>query len=300
MDDHPVRRRPPVRATPRVALVSCREFPLGDEDGPALVTACASVGLDAQWRVWDDHSVHWPSYDLVVLRATWDYALRRDEFVGWAEAVPRLANPADVVRWNTDKRYLRDLVAAGVPVVPTTWLTPGDQVRLPQTGEYVVKPAVAAGGRDAARYGPEHADLAGKHAERLLAEGRPVLIQPYLTGVDEVGETALLYCGGDYSHAVRKGPLLTGPDLTVDGLFRPETISPREPSAAEREVAEQALAVVAGGADRLLYARVDLLPGPDGEPLLLELELTEPSLFLTAVPDSVDRFAAAIAAHVAR
>jgi glutathione synthase/RimK-type ligase-like ATP-grasp enzyme len=287
------------RALPRVALVSCRALPLGDEDGPALQAACVAAGLDSEWLVWDDPAVDWASYDLVVVRSTWDYAPRRDDFVAWAESVPRLANPADVIRWNTDKRYLRGLTELGLPVVSTSWLSPGQDVVLPRDREYVIKPAVGAGGRDTARYRPEHAELAYEHARRLLAEGRQVMLQPYLAGVDEVGETALLYCGGGFSHAVRKGPLLTGPDAEVAGLYREEQIEPREPSAAERKVADHALAAVPGGPDRLLYARVDLIPGPDGDPLLLELELAEPSFFLDASPPAADRFAAAIAARVA-
>lgn len=287
------------RALPRVALVSCRALPLGDEDGPALQAACVAAGLDTEWLVWDDPAVDWTSYDLVVVRSTWDYAPRRDDFVAWAESVPRLANPADVIRWNTDKGYLRELTELGLPVVATSWLSPGQDVVLPRDREYVVKPAIGAGGRDTARYRPEHAELAYEHARRLLAEGRQVMVQPYLPGVDEVGESALLYCGGQFSHAVRKGPLLTGPDPEVAGLYRDEEIEPREPSAAERKVADHALAAVPGGPERLLYARVDLLPGPDGDPLVLELELTEPSFFLEAAPAAADRFAGAIAAQVA-
>jgi glutathione synthase/RimK-type ligase-like ATP-grasp enzyme len=291
-------RRSPSRVLPRVALASCRALPFGDEDGPLLLAACAATGLDAEWRVWDDPAVDWNSYDLVILRATWDYPLRRDEFVAWADSVPRLANPADVVRWNTDKRYLADLAAAGVPTVATTWLVPGDEVAIPEDGEYVVKPAVSAGGVDTGRYGPEHADLAREHARRLLDAGRPVMVQPYLPAVDTHGETALLYSGGAYSHAIRKGALLAGPGSQVEGLYRPESIDAREPSEAERDIAEATLAAVPGGADRLLYARVDLVPGTDGAPQLLELEVTEPSLFLTYAPRSADRFAAAIAARV--
>jgi glutathione synthase/RimK-type ligase-like ATP-grasp enzyme len=287
------------RALPRVALVTCRELPVGDEDGPALQAACSAAGLDADWRVWDDPAVDWGSYDLVVIRSTWDYTRHRDDFVAWATSVPRLANPADVVAWNTEKTYLRELADAGLPVVPTTWLEPGVEPRLPEDGEYVVKPAVGAGARHTARYGPEHGEQARRHAAGLLAAGERVMVQPYLAAVDQVGETALLYCGGGYSHAIRKAPLLTGPDPDVPGLYRPETVEPREPSEEERAVAEAALAAVPGGPQRLLYARVDLLPGPDGEPLLLELELTEPSFFLTASPGAADRFARAVAAAVA-
>ncbi|MFL6131027.1 MAG: RimK family alpha-L-glutamate ligase [Mycobacteriales bacterium] len=288
--------RRPTRATPRVALATCREHPAGDEDAPLLLAACSAAGLDAEWRVWDDAAVDWDSYDLVVIRSTWDYVPRRDDFAAWAASVPRLANPADVVRWNTDKTYLRDLAGAGVPVVPTEHLAPGDAPAWPADWlEVVVKPAVSAGGQDTARYGPGDVDRARTHAGKLLAASRRVLVQPYLTAVDEVGETAVVHVGGAYSHSLGKAALLLpGAAAEIDELWRPERIEAREPSAAERAVAEQALAAVPGGPERLLYARVDLLPGPDGDPLVIELELTEPSLFLTAVPAGADRFAAAI------
>jgi len=298
--DEPSRHRAArSRALPRVALVSCRELPLGDEDGPVLQAACAAAGQDTEWLVWDDPAVDWTSYDLVVIRTTWDYSPRRDDFVAWAESVPRLANPAAVVRWNTDKTYLRDLAAAGVPVVPTTWLSPGGEVDLPDGCEVVIKPTVSAGARDTARYGAGESHLARAHALALLDDGRPVMVQPYLGAVDDAGETGLLFCGGSYSHAVRKAPLLVGEDDPVDGLYREEQISPRDPAAAELALAERVLAAVPGGAGGLLYARVDLLPGADGEPLLLELELTEPSFFFGTAPGSAERFAAAVAAATA-
>lgn len=290
--------RGPSRALPRIALATCRELPTGDEDGPVLLAACAAAGLDTEWRVWDDAAVDWSSYDLVVIRSTWDYVPRRDDFAAWAASVPRLANPAGVVDWNTEKVYLRDLEAAGVPIVPTRWLEPGDEPGdLVTAGEVVVKPTVSAGARDTARYGPADAARATAHAERLLADGRRVMVQPYLASVDEVGETAVMHVGGAYSHAIRKSALLrAGEPDTVEGLYRPEEITERQPSAAERELAELALAAVPGGAERLLYARVDVLPGPDGEPVVIEVELTEPSLFLLTVPAAADTFAAAIRA----
>lgn len=285
----------PARRLPRIALATCRQLPGGDEDSPPLLAACAAAGLDAEWRVWDDPAVDWDSYDLTVIRATWDYAPRRDDFAAWAASVPRLANPSDVVAWNTDKTYLRDLAAAGVPVVETTWLAPGDPLDGVSWTDVVVKPTVSTGSRDTARYVPGEEDRARDHASRLLAAGRPAMVQPYLSGVDELGETAVVHLGGPYSHAIRKGPLLRPgqPDQT-EALWRPEDITAREPSAAERELAERTLAAVPGGPGRLLYARVDLLPGPDGTPVLIELELAEPSLFLLTVPAAAERLAAAI------
>jgi hypothetical protein len=135
---------------------------------------------------------------------------------------------------------------------------------------------------------------------RLAAAGRTVMIQPYLEAVDTVGETALMFVGGEFSHAIRKGPMLDGPDLgpaeREAGLYKPEAISAREPSAAERALAEYVLDAMPSRLGGLLYARVDVIPGPDGEPVLIELELTEPSLFLGFAAGAAQRFADAIAA----
>lgn len=292
----------------RIAIATAAEFPDLDEDGPVLLGALAEQHIEAEPAVWTDDEVDWSSYDLVVVRSTWDYHQRREEFLDWAhrvEAVTTLANSAQVLAWNTDKTYLRTLQQARLPVVPTDWLEPGDVFVLPETGEYVVKPAVSAGSRDTNRYRVgDHDGRAEGHASALLAAGRTVMVQPYLAKVDTDGETALFFFGGVFSHAVRKGPLLTpGMDL-VAGAYAPEAIEEREPSAAEREAADQvldALAQVAPAArQQLLYARVDLVPGADGSPTLLELELTEPSMFLvhdgTGGAASAARFAAAIGA----
>jgi glutathione synthase/RimK-type ligase-like ATP-grasp enzyme len=278
-----------------VALATCRALPTGDEDATELLAATGAAGLDADWRVWDDPAVDWDSYDLVVIRSTWDYVPRRDDFAAWAASVPRLANPADVVAWDTDKTYLRELAEAGIPVVPTAWLTPAASDDWPSWPDLVVKPTISAGSRDTARYGPDEQDRARDHARRLLDAGRAVMVQPYLSGVDTEGESALVYVGGEFSHSVRKAAVLRPGDAAeTDELWRPEEITERKPAAAEQALAERILAAVPGGAGRLLYARVDLLPGPDGAPVLVELELAEPSLFLSVVPGSADRLAAAI------
>jgi glutathione synthase/RimK-type ligase-like ATP-grasp enzyme len=295
------------RAAARVAFVTCAELGGLDPDDRLVVPPLAGRGIAADTAVWDDPAVDWNGYDLVVLRSTWDYPGRRDAFVRWAAGVgavgARLANPPDVVAWNTDKRYLDTLASAGVPVVPTTWVTPGGPPWiLPRSGEVVVKPAVGAGSIDTGRYdlaSSTHRTLAQAHCGRLLAAGRTVMVQPYLSAVDSYGETALLYLGGRYSHAVRKGPMLAGPSVDEPGLYRPEQITPREPSTVERAVADAALAAVPNGAGRLLYARVDLIPGDDGSPVVVELELTEPSMFLGTAEGAAARFADAIADRVA-
>jgi hypothetical protein len=290
---------PPVPpGAPRVAFVTCAPVPDLDPDDRLAAEALEAAGIRVEPAVWDDPTVDWTAHDLTVLRSTWDYAERRDDFVTWAAAVPRLANPADVVAWNTDKTYLRELAAAGLPVVPTRWLEPGRPHRLPDRGEWVLKPSVSCGSRDTGRYdlaSPEHRRLAARLLDRLLAAGRTVMLQPYLRAVDAAGETAVIHLGGRLSHAVRKAALLHGPHLGDNALYLTEQIDPRPATAAERAVAERVLAAVPGGPDRLLYARVDLIPAPDGTPTLLELELTEPSLFLSHAPGAPRRLADAIA-----
>ncbi|MET8234817.1 hypothetical protein ABZS77_29495 [Micromonospora sp. NPDC005298] len=296
------------RGRPRVALVTCTELTELDPDDRLVLAPLAARGVTVEAPVWDEPDVDWSSYDLVVLRSPWDYALRRDEFVTWAATVPALVNPADVVRWNTDKRYLGELSAAGVPTVPTSWVEPGESWQPPaDTGEYVIKPAVSAGSQDTGRYDladPEHRDLAVAHVRRLSTAGRTTMIQPYLSAVDTEGETALLFLAGPdglaFSHAIRKGPMLTGPDLGPDGLYKAEEISARTARPDQLAVAERTLATVPGGTRQLLYARVDLIPGPDGDPVLVELELTEPSLFIGYADGAPERLATGITTHLAR
>jgi len=285
--------------TATIAFATCAELPAGDEDSQRLEAALNAAGSTGSWQVWNDPEVDWAGFDLVVVRSTWDYTIDRDAFIGWARRVPRLANPGDVLAWNTDKTYLRDLAAAALPVVPTGWSNPGDPVELPG-GELVVKPSVGAGSNGAGRFDAESHDAARTHAAALHDAGRTVMVQPYLADVDTAGETALIYFDGSFSHAIRKAPMLgqgtvneLSPGLST-GLFVPERITARRPDAAELAVGEQVLAEIRKrfGAD-LLYTRVDLLPGVDG-PVVIELELTEPSLFLQDDEGAAARLAAAV------
>jgi glutathione synthase/RimK-type ligase-like ATP-grasp enzyme len=291
--------------TARVALVTAAAAQGLDEDMPLLLRALAAQGAEAAEVVWDDPAVEWGGFDLVVVRSTWDYFARREEFLAWAErvaAVSELHNPVPVLRWNSDKRYLLDLERAGVPIVPTTFVEPDGEVELPAgaagTVDLIVKPAVSAGSNDTARYGPGEREAALAHVARLQADGRVAMVQPYQHGVDEHGETALLYFDGRFSHAIRKGAIFASGPQMVGGLFAREEIRPREPSAAEREVGEAALRAAAEAlpaeVQPLLYARVDLVPLVGGSPGVLELELCEPSVFLAHAAGGVNRLTAAI------
>jgi glutathione synthase/RimK-type ligase-like ATP-grasp enzyme len=276
-----------------------------DDDLEPLAAALREAGADVSIPDWDDSGVDWSAFDRIVLRSPWDYTTRLPEFLAWAARAAKgaaLINPLSVIRWNTDKHYLADLAGAGVPPVPSAFIEVGGAaaggvdafLAMHATPELVVKPSVGAGSRDAQRYGREDRAAAIAHVERLLAERRSVLLQPYLDRVDEAGETALLFFGGTFSHAVRKGPLLRRGEAPTRALFAPEHITPRVPDAGERRVAEQAVAAVPFGVPA--YARVDLIRDADGNPCVLELELTEPSVFFKHGPGSAARFASVILA----
>jgi O-ureido-D-serine cyclo-ligase len=295
---------------PEIVLVTAAAARDLDDDLPPLVEALRDAGASAHIVDWDDAAIDWSRFDLALLRSTWDYTTRLPEFLAWAAraaASTTLLNAPEVVRWNTDKHYLGELADAGVATVPSAFVEPGVDagdaldafVRAhPHVAEIVVKPVVGAGSRDAQRYARGDRDAMRAHIERLLDARRSVLLQPYLARVDEYGETALLYFDGVFSHAIRKGPLLKRGEGSTRALFAAEHITPREPGADERALAERVLAAIPF-ASPLLYARVDLIRDDDDTPRLLELELTEPSLFLAHGAGAAARFARALLARCA-
>jgi glutathione synthase/RimK-type ligase-like ATP-grasp enzyme len=288
---------------PKVALLSTERFFEWDEDLPGLVDELRRLDVDVTVADWHDAGCDWSAFELVVIRSTWDYTDDPNGYLQTLERIAeatRLANPLPAVVANVDKAYLVRLLQLGAPVVPTTVLAPGDPVVLPAGVAVVVKPTVSAGARDTERYDPDDEAAAQAHVERLHAAGRSVLVQPYVDAVDDRGETGLVYVGDRFSHAFRKGALLTSDAPFVENTYREETIEPRTPTAEELDVAEGVLDLVGDlvpGCSRtdLVYARVDLVPGPGG-PLLMELELIEPSLFLPTSAGAAARAASAIAA----
>ncbi len=273
----------------RVAVATCAGDDV-DVDSPLLLDALAGVGITAELAVWDDPSVEWDRVDLTLVRSTWDYAPRRDEFLAWARARRRIANRAEILEYSTDKHYLADLAARGHPVVPSHFCDRGERPDVPD-GPFVVKPTVGAGSIDVTRYRSDEVTAARAHVARLHAAGRDALIQPYLESVDTRGEHALVFIGGAFSHAMTKGAMLNVDGGARTALFRRERMSVTTPDPDARAVAERVLADPRF--DDLLYARVDLLASDEGW-LILELELAEPSLFLTHVPDAARRLARAV------
>lgn len=277
---------------PDVAIATHAAHPEPADDDRRFVERLEARGLTVEARPWSAPGRPWTEARTIVIRSTWDYPKRRPEFLRWVARAARgrsMWNPPRVLRWNTDKSYLRRLGQRGIPIVPTrevtrarprTWAAVvrgfGDRV--------VVKPRVSADGYLTAILESADDRAGPAHLREVLAHG-PALVQPYLPAVEALGERSLIYLDGRYSHAVRRTPI-----LRPGGRGGPEPSEPPPPAA--RRLAERV--VDAAGARSLLYARVDLVPDPAGTYRLLELELTEPTLYLDRDPRAPERLALAL------
>jgi glutathione synthase/RimK-type ligase-like ATP-grasp enzyme len=285
-------------------VAACALFPDLHDDWPLLRPALREAGVDASTAVWNDPAVDWGSFDLVVAMGAWDNIHQADAFLAWVDAtagagVPVRNSPA-TLRWNIDKHYLRDLERAGVPTVPTSWVEPGaDDAALAAlvfpAGEAVVKPSVSGGGYRTARYQPDDLTAARAHVRTLTGAGRTAMVQPYQPRVDSEGETGLIYIGGRFSHAIHKDPMIRRGVGPSDGLIENQVVTPATPSAAQRRVAEHAIAAAAALVGSPTYARVDMVETVDGGPALLELELLDPALFFPCHPEGAVTLATELA-----
>ncbi|MCI4325530.1 MAG: hypothetical protein L3K00_06595 [Thermoplasmata archaeon] len=273
-------------------------MPTVPAEDEVLAAALRRRGLRVAHPIWDDSSVDWSAFRIAVVRSTWNYHRQRPAFLRWSQRAARqvdLWNRPEVLRWNTDKRYLRELGRAGVPVVPTLWSFRGRPIDLARSMDehrwpvVVVKPAVSAAGDRTFRIPRAGARRGQRELERILATGTAI-VQPFLAQVDRSGEHSLIFLDGRYSHTVRRVP-----------LFRPRGPRPRErlaaASASMRSVAARALRACP---NNLLYARVDVLRDDEGEWCVMEVELTEPSLFFVPYPKGAATLAHAIARRLRR
>jgi len=276
-------------AAMRVHLATCKVLPEPDPDEALLVDALKREGVDASLLAWDDES-HLVSAPLTILRSTWNYFAQREAFLAWAEKVSRvsvLMNPLPTITWNSHKSYLATLEAKGVDVVPTRFAPKGAIQSLKALiGEsdwkrIVVKPTVSAGSFSTANF--EREDPKAEEFFQNLVREREVMVQPYVQSVEGYGERSVIAIAGELTHAIRKSPRFG---------TAPEAASDAQPIAEdERALALQALSTVHG---QLLYARVDMARDEQGKPRIMELELTEPSLFLAQSEMALARFAKAI------
>ena len=286
-----------------IALVTVQLARGLDHDLEILTASLDAINEPWQIVDWDDSSVDWSTFSIVVLRSTWDYYKRLDEFTRWIDTtsqVTRLYNSAEIVHWNLDKQYLTQLIAAGIPVMSTTFINSSSDVDEAQLQlDIIVKPTVSAGSNNTARHRSQPVD-ARQHIEKILASGTSVLLQPYQPSIDVNGETSLVYLGGMFSHAFRKGPIFRGTEQVHNGAFIDEEISARTASPAELTLGNQVLALLAQRfIDSPLYARIDMVTNASGVPEIMEIELTEPSLYLHLDTDAPSRAATVLASAAA-
>jgi len=280
----------------KLRVATCKTLPEPDADEAPLAAALAAAGIDAPLVAWDDPAADWDAPIPTIIRSTWNYPLHLDAFLAWvdrAAASAPLLNPPDIVRTNVHKRYLYDLHARRVPVVPTVIIengelvdAPGSTHRLMSLGgvqRIVIKPEVGAGSLGTRVFAlPQDEHAAFDHLRELTMVGA-ALAQPYIDSVDEYGERSLIWIDGEFTHAIRKTPRFAGDIERVEGPF-PIVDD-------ERAVATAALAPYV---DRILYGRVDMVRDANGKPMVAELELVEPSLFFPKHPPALDRFIAGI------
>lgn len=266
----------------KIAYVTCQDLPNLNPSDRLTFPYLAEQGFRVQAVAWDNTNVLWQDFDAVVIRSTWDYHTRYDEFLRWLDnlAEVNLLNPAKVVRWNSNKTYLRDLSARGIPIVPTVWLGENDDIPaiLQEKGWHkaVLKPTISATAYNT------HLVTLDRKPESPPGE---MMLQPFMPQITEEGEWSLLFFGGIFSHAILKRPMPG--DFRVQNDFG-GTIERLTPPGF---LVEQAARIVEGISSPLLYARVD---GVNVNQIfhLMELELIEPDLYLD--PDTARNFADAL------
>jgi len=287
-----------------VALVSCDEARHHDHDLDPIIRALGDRGRIAQVVNWDDSSQDWSGFDAVIVRSPWDYHHRYDEFLQWVNNVStqtQLLNCEEILTWNTNKVYLGEMIEAGIAVIPTTFVASAEEmvkVNDQLSGDVVVKPTVSAGSNNTKRHMHQSVEAAA-HVLSLLDSGKVAMVQPYQRFIDERGETGMLYFNGEFSHAFRKGAILSDGEGAMNGLFVEEDIRTRQPSGQERELGDDVMSFIFNKFGYYpLYARVDVVRGSAGVPVLMELELAEPSLYLHTGSDAASRFASAVLARL--
>ena len=276
----------------KIALVSCEDLPDWEVDDQPLFKAFTDLGVDVVRPAWTE-TIDWGSFDACLLRTTWDYTHHLNEFLKWVDRVSvitRLFNGPDIIRWNADKRYLKQLSEQRVPIAPTIWLEEERDIAalLKQQGwtRAFLKPIVGACAQDTLRFTVEQVDQAQDLLRSVLPQSG-MMLQPYLQRVETEGEFSTLYFDGRLSHAVQKIPVLG--DYRVQDDFGASDKAIEVPDGL-RALSELVLSKIPAG---WLYARVDALRTDEKTWVLNELEMIEPSLFLRHSPTAAAMLAQA-------
>ena len=262
----------------KIALASCSNLPGWEIDDQPLIDAFLERGFSVSNPSWDS-DVDWSIFDVCLLRTTWDYTLHIEAFLEWVNRVSQqtvLLNSSEIIHWNSDKRYLKELSEKGVPIAPTVWLEEQQDIEtiLQERGwdKAFLKPLVGACAYDTLRFSIDEAGIAQQLLHKVLGTCG-MMLQPYLKRVETEGEYSAIYFSGTLSHCVQKIPVSGDYRVQDDYGAFDQAI---EPLPGLTTLAQQALEAIE---EDWLYARVDALRMEDETWVLNELEMIEPSLF---------------------
>ncbi|MFM9873523.1 MAG: RimK family alpha-L-glutamate ligase [Fimbriimonadaceae bacterium] len=266
---------------PRIGIATCLNLPEPDVDQDLVVSQFTAAGLNPVLAAWDDGSVEWSQFDAVVIRSTWDYPERPAAFQEWVAAtgqVTQLLNPASIVIPNINKNYLFELQERGISIVPTA-IIDGTLSALQNidANRIVIKPAIGAGSYLTAFFDRTDVPAMLEHIAEIEKLGIDALAQPFMESVPQGGERSLVWIDGEFTHKIVKQPRFIGENESVSKAVPIEN--------AELTAGQRVMDTVF---DSPLYARVDLIE-ENGEFLLNELELIEPSLFFLQNTNALDR-----------
>ncbi len=280
----------------RVGLVTYHREPGLTEDDRPLIAALADQGFDGVAVRWDDAGADWSGFVALIIRSCWDYHVRHDEFMQWLDALERarvpVFNPVPLVRWNMDKRYLRELQQRGIAIPETQWLERGASQSLHELlsaagwTDAIVKPAISASATDTWRTSAEGA-AADESRFRVLTQRAAVLVQRYVSEIETRGEWSLVFIDGKLSHSGLKRPRA--------GDFRVQkehggSVAPSDPPPA---VVHASQAVMDALPHECMFARIDGVETNAGY-VLMEAECIEPDLFFRFRPQSRVELARAV------
>jgi glutathione synthase/RimK-type ligase-like ATP-grasp enzyme len=283
------------KSKPRIAIATCATYEELKVDDRLLREALETRGAEALSLVWDEAEPDWEEFDLCLVRSTWDYHEKHEQFLAWTQrvaAATKLHNPAELIAWNSEKTYLRELAEVGVPTVPTVWIERGSDVDIEEIlsrkgwQEAVIKPVVDLGARNLHRV--QAGTGAAAQALAKVRSRQDAMAQPFLPSLEAEGELSLIYIEGNFTHAVRKLPAKG--DFRVQSIWG-GTVTTAKPNPEHLRIGDLSLSQLNGPP---LYARVDLVTDQTKNPALIELELIEPNLYLSTNPTAAERLADAV------
>ncbi len=265
-----------------------------------LSSALSEFNVKVKLCIWDDNSIEWSNYDAAIIRSTWDYTQNFEkyiEFIDNASNQTKLINNQEVLLWNLDKHYMKEL-STKISTIPTTYIEKDNKSKLPEYPEYVIKPTISNSGKNSGRFQRKKDDIKASLLLENILRTSTAMIQPYIPSIDSQGEKSLVFIGGDFSHSIIKGAVLLPEGERSPIASTDANITPAKANDSEIDFAYEVLSATPFDKSDLTYARVDIAKSDNEELMLMELELIEPNLFMSLYPDATGKLAEAIISQI--